>query len=78
MISGTVKEGMSCHRISTRLDVEEAEACEAFTKATKENRFFNTLDKNEKLISATYKFRDFPNRIKVKKTFEFDSHDNCN
>lgn len=77
IIIGDVKEKSTCHRVSTRLDVSDQEACEAFAKSTKENRFFNILDKNETLLSASYKFKDFPNRIKIKKTFNYESKDEC-
>jgi methionine-rich copper-binding protein CopC len=77
VISGTVQDGSSCHSLSTRLDVSDAETCEAFTKATVENRFFNILEKKEKLLSSSYKFVDRPNRIKIKKTFEHESTDGC-
>lgn len=77
VISGAVQDGSSCHRLSTRLDVGDAEACEAFAKATKENRFFSILLKNEKLLSSSYKFVDHANKIKIKKTFEYESTDEC-
>lgn len=75
IIIGAVKENSSCHRVSTRLDVSDQEACEAFAKSTKENRFFHILEKNETLISTSYKFKDFSNRIKIKKTIKHLSED---
>ena len=77
VISGTVQEGSSCHRISTRLDVGDAETCEEFTKTTRNNRFFNILEKKEKLLSSKYKFVDHANKIKIKKTFNYESTDGC-
>jgi hypothetical protein len=77
VIKGGVQNGSSCHHLSTRLDVSDAEACEAFAKSAKENRFFNILEKNEKLLSSGYKFVDRQNHIKVKKTFKYESTDGC-
>lgn len=74
-VSGLVKDGMSCFRISTRLDVSDVEACEAYTKATEQNRFFNILEKKQTLLSARYKFVDRPNRVKVKKEFMLTQED---
>ncbi len=77
IITGAVKDKSFCHRVSTRLDVSDQEACEAFAKSTKENGFFNILENDETLLAASYKFKDFPNRIKVKKTFKYESTDEC-
>ena len=74
-ISGLVKDGMSCHRLSTRLDVSDVEACEAYTKATEHNKFFNIMEGKQELLSARYKFVDRPNRTKVKKEFMITSED---
>jgi hypothetical protein len=79
VISGLVIENKSCHRLSTRLDVSDVEACEAYTKATQQNRFFNLLDKKQELLSVRFKFVDRPNRVKVKKEFKLqeDASDLC-
>jgi|GEM_PF-7108046 len=77
VIKGGVQNGSSCHHLSTRLDVSDVEACEAFAKSAKENRFFNILEKNEILLSSGYKFVDRQNHIKVKKTFKYESTDGC-
>ena len=80
VISGLVAESNSCHRITTRLDVSDADSCESLTKATKENRFFNILEKKQELLTVRYKFVDRPNRVKIKKEFkltEDDTLDRC-
>jgi hypothetical protein len=75
VISGLVLEGKSCHRLSTRLDVTDAEACEAYTKATQQNRFFNILEPKQELLSVRFKFVDRPNRVKLKKEFKLTAED---
>ena len=75
VISGLVKENNSCHRLSTRLDVSDVEACEAYTKATQQNRFFNILEKKQELLSVRFKSVDRPNRVKVKKEVKLTEED---
>lgn len=77
VISGAVQQGHSCHSLSTRLDVADVESCEAFAKATRENRFFNILEKGDILLSSKYKFVDRPNRIKIKKKFTYQDSEGC-
>ena len=80
VISGLVAETNSCHRLSTRLDVTEVEACEALTKATQGNRFFNILEGKQELLSVRFKFVDRANRVKIKKEFkltEDNTFDRC-
>lgn len=70
VISGFVKEASGCHHLSTRLDVSDVETCEAQTKATEHNRFFNILEKDEELLSVKFKFKDRLNGVKVKREFK--------
>lgn len=75
VVSASVKDGMSCHRLSTRFDVSDAETCEATTKASQHNRFFNILEPKQELLAVRYKFVDRPNRVKIKKEFMITEED---
>lgn len=67
-----IHDGLGCYSLSTRLDVTDQAACEAFANNTKENRFFNLLEKKDVLSSTRYIFKDKSQKLKVKKTIEFE------
>jgi hypothetical protein len=76
-ISGAVSSGMSCYKISTSLAVDTAQACKAFAKSTKDNRFFNIMDNKEILISSKFSFKERGSK-RVRGNFHFDENVKCN
>lgn len=76
-VSGLVKEGSTCVRITTRFEVEEVENCKALAKSTETNRFFSIMGPNDVLINTRYTFKDRPNKVKVRETIEFRSEHEC-
>jgi hypothetical protein len=76
-ITGAVSAGMDCYRITTSMAVDSVEACEAFAKSTRDNRFFNIMEKKEILLSSKFSFKERGSK-KVSGKFHFDDNVNCN
>lgn len=76
-LSGTVGGGFDCYRIITTLSVDTVEGCEAFAKSTKDNRFFNLIEKKETLISTKFSFKERGQK-RIRGKFQFDDNVTCN
>lgn len=76
-VSGLVKEGSTCVRISTRFELPDVESCESMARSTETNRFFGVMEPKDTLINTRYKFVDRAQKIKVIKTIDFLSEEEC-
>jgi hypothetical protein len=73
---GTVNDGQDCHRLSTRISVDTAEACEAFARNTSGNRFFGLISGKAKLVATEYRFKERGSK-KMKKEIQFADSSRC-
>ena len=76
-LAGTVGGGFECYRIVTTLSVDTVEGCEAFAKSTKDNRFFNLIEKKETLLSTKYSFK-VRGEKRIRGKLHFDENVTCN
>lgn len=75
-LASTVAGGFDCYGLSTKLEVADQEACEAFAKSTRDNRFFGIVEsKKERVISTKITYKDKAQRLKVKKAIVFEEYE---
>lgn len=77
VVSGLIKERSSCYHLSTKWDMDTAEACEDLALTVVDNNFFGLMNSEENILVTSFKFRDRVNGIKIKKKFKHSSTEVC-